>query len=349
MSIRAVGMVSGGLDSTLAACLMQRLGIEVLGVNFSTGFCLTDHQRVIASLSPEGSKRRSRRLRNEALRAGSDLSFTVEIIDISAEYMPVVMNPRYGYGSAMNPCIDCRIFMLSKAKAYMEQVGASFVFTGEVLGQRPMTQHRRTLDLIAKQSGLGGLLLRPLSARLLPPTIAETEGWVRRDDLLAIRGRGRKAQVELAERWGIEDYPQPAGGCCFLTDAHFTGRLKDLLAHRPQADLRPQDFVLLKIGRHMRISPTCKLVLGRDQGENTFIERFLSEIPQIRPVSLPGPTGIIQGEPTETDLASIAAIAAHYTAPASKEPVEFRVQGIGPDRIISALPADPASIERLRL
>lgn len=349
MGMKAVGMISGGLDSTIAACLMQRLGIEVLGVNFSTGFCLTDHQRLIANFSPADSKRRSKKLRNEALRAGSDLRFPVEIIDISAEYLPVVTNPKYGYGSAMNPCIDCRIFMLSRAKKYMEEVGGSFVFTGEVLGQRPMTQHRNTLALIARQSGLGGLLMRPLSAKLLSPTIPETEGWVKRDELLDIHGRGRTTQMELADAWGIDDYPQPAGGCCFLTDHNFARRLKDLLDHRPHAELHHQDFVLLKIGRHMRLSERTKLILGRDQGENEYIERFLSAYPQIKPDSIPGPTGVFQGTPSCPDIELAAGIAAHFAAPASQARVTFSISGLNDPLTVEADPLPPERIEPFRL
>lgn len=349
MTIKAVGMISGGLDSTVAACLMREQGIEVVGVNFSTGFCLTDHQRLIANFSPDGSSRRKKKLRNEALRAGADLSFPVEIIDISSEYLPVVTNPRYGYGSAMNPCIDCRIFMLGKAKAFMEQIGAKFVFTGEVLGQRPMTQHARTLGLIARKSGLGRLLLRPLSAQLLPPTLPEDEGWVDRDRLQAIKGRGRGRQIELAASFGVTDYPQPAGGCCFLTDTNFAKRLRDLLEHRPHSELTHQDFVLLKLGRHMRLGPGTKLILGRDEGENTYIERFLKQLTQIRPKHIPGPTGVLQGDPSPAEIALAASIAAYYTSPKGTDPIELDCTDAASTRTVTAKPMTPAEIESYRL
>ncbi len=343
-------MISGGLDSTLAAYLLQRLGIDIQGVNFSTGFCLTEHQRIIANYSPIGSKRRDRNLRNEALRAGSDLRFPIEIIDISTDYLPIVTHPKYGYGSAMNPCIDCRIFMLGKAMNYMREVGAQFVFTGEVLGQRPMTQHRRTLDLISKNSGLGDFLLRPLSAKLLPPTLPEKEGWIRRDDLLDIQGRSRKRQMELADEWGVEDYPQPAGGCCFLTDRNYARRVRDLIDHRALSDLRHEDFLILKLGRHMRISPNTKIIIGRDQGENEYIERYLTSYPQMKPMTLPGPTTMILGSPSDDDIAKVTAIAALYTAPQTTIPVEFYLQGLDSgDMKVSAMPADPERIESYRL
>ena len=179
--IRAVGMLSGGLDSTLAAHLIAAQGVEVLGVSFSTGLCKSDHKRLVPRNLDDPKK-----LRNEALRAGSDLQIPVDIVDISREYLPIILHPKHGYGAHMNPCLDCRAFMLSRAKAYMEEHGAHFVFTGEVLGQRPMSQHRGALDLVAKESGLGRLLVRPLSARLLPATIPEEKGWLDRSRLGAI-------------------------------------------------------------------------------------------------------------------------------------------------------------------
>ncbi|HET9886546.1 MAG TPA: 7-cyano-7-deazaguanine synthase, partial [bacterium] len=232
-TVKAIGLISGGLDSTLAAALIKEQGLEVEALNFSTGFCFSDHHR--AMKSPH------HRLRQEALRAGADLEMPVTIIDIADEYFEdVLIAPRHGYGANMNPCLDCRAYMLGRAREYMEKVGADFVFTGEVLGQRPKSQHRRAMDLVAKESGLEDRLLRPLCAKLLPPTRAEREGWVDRERLLGISGRGRRQQIAEAQRRGfdIDDIPQPAGGCCFLTDESYARKLRDFLEHqdKPKRD-----------------------------------------------------------------------------------------------------------------
>ncbi len=211
--VRAIGLLSGGLDSTLAARVLLEQGIEVVGLHYSTGFCMNDHRRALARPDED-----PRRMRNEGLRAGSDLGIPIEVLDAGEEYLKMVLSPKHGYGRFANPCIDCRIFMLHGAADYMREHGGHFVFTGEVLGQRPMSQHLQSLNLIEKQCGLAGHLLRPLSARHLPPTLPETLGWVDRERLLGIAGRSRKEQMSLAERWGISDYPQPSGGCCFLAD-----------------------------------------------------------------------------------------------------------------------------------
>jgi tRNA-specific 2-thiouridylase len=213
--ITAVGLMSGGLDSTLAAKLILDQGIAVRAVNFYTGFCTTDFRRQVNRQKAKGKV-----YHNESLKSAAQLGVEIEYIDISATYIPdVLMNPKHGYGSAMNPCLDCRGYMLARAKAYMEEAGAQFVFTGEVLGQRPMSQYRKALDVVAEESGLGRLLVRPLSAQLLPPSIPEEKGWIARDKLGAISGRSRKEQYKLAEKFGITAFSQPAGGCCSLDHA----------------------------------------------------------------------------------------------------------------------------------
>jgi len=246
--VRAFALISGGLDSALAAKLIQKQGIEVIGLRFHIPFFTR-------------AKNNSSAPNNAFL---SSLGINIQTVDISQEYLEVLMNPRYGYGSNMNPCVDCKIFMLKKAKELMPQYDAQFVVTGEVLGQRPMSQNRQMLDVISKRSGLQDLLLRPLSAKLLLETKAEKEGWVKREALLSINGRGRHEQVELAAGLGIKDYPQPAGGC-LLTDPQFSLRLKDLISHN---ELNLSNVELLKIGRHFRISPGAKLIVGRDQNED---------------------------------------------------------------------------------
>ncbi len=320
--IRALGLLSGGLDSTLAARVMQEQGVEVLGLHFSTGFCLADHHRILGNRSKPGKP-----YRNEALRAGADLSVPIEIIDIKDEYLPqVVLNPKHGYGSGMNPCIDCRIFMLQKTKSILEERGYDFVFTGEVLGQRPMSQRRPPLNEVAKESGLGRLLLRPLSAKLLPESIPEERGWVKREELFDISGRSRKQQMELADQLGITDYPQPAGGCCSLPDKNYARKLRDFLAHRG-TDVTPDDMMLLKVGRHFRLSGQVKIVVGRDEGENAFLQRFVDGRAEVWVDEFPSPLTLLEGEPTAIDLETACRITARYSdgRDESKVPVRWRI------------------------
>ncbi len=305
---RAVALLSGGLDSTLAVRMLREQGVEVHAVNFNTGFCLTDHARKVRK--PEDMKK----LRNEALRAGADLDVEVEIIDISKEYLDILTNPKHGYGSAANPCIDCRIFMLKKARERMEEIGADFVATGEVLGQRPMSQMRPVMNLIERESGLKGKLLRPLSAQHLPPTEPEQQGLVDRAELGALRGRTRAGQMELAAKFGIDDFPQPAGGCCFLTDQNYAKKFRDFMAHWDGArELKLEDFLILKVGRHFRLSPRVRAIVGRMEGENKFLSYFAAGHWLLTTPDLPGPTTWVDGDPDEAEFAKLAAITARYS------------------------------------
>ena len=293
--VKAIGLISGGLDSTLAAHVIAEQGVEVLGVNFSTGFCRSDHHRAMGAM---GKTQDEKRLRNEALRAGADLEIPVRIVDVSSDYMDVILKPRHGYGANMNPCIDCRGYMLRAARAIMDEEGADFVFTGEVLGQRPMSQHLRAMQLIERESGLEGLLLRPLSARLLAPTLPERHGWVDRERLLRLQGRTRKPQMRLADAAGLTDTPAPAGGCCYLTDEVYASRFVDLLRHLP-ADQRPtpRDVLLLKVGRHFRLTPGLKMVIGRDEPENNFLRTFFPEGPFVEAPDVSGPLAYVHVHP----------------------------------------------------
>ncbi len=318
---KAIGMISGGLDSTLALKLIQDQGVEVKAINFYTGFCITETQRRLGGRSRDGKIPR-----NEALRAGADLGVEVELVDISASgYLDIVANPRYGYGANANPCVDCRIFMMAEARKIMEREGADFVFTGEVLGQRPKSQRRDTLALIEKQSGLSGRLLRPLSAKLLPPTLAEQEGKVDRERLLGISGRGRKDQIELAARLGVTDYPQPAGGCCFLTDEAFGRKFHDLLDHRDVRKIERDEIVLLATGRHFRIAERVKLVVGRTEGENLVLERFADgrRWRLDTPAHL-GPLALVEGEPDYDQRVLASRIVARYGKGRSEDTVQVR-------------------------
>ncbi|MEW6680920.1 MAG: tRNA 4-thiouridine(8) synthase ThiI, partial [bacterium] len=213
------------------------------------------------------------------------------------------------YGKNINPCIDCKIFLFKKAKAYMEEIGAKFIITGEVLGERPMSQKKDTMMLIERESGLSGIVLRPLSAKLLAKTKPEIKGWIKRENLLAISGRSRKPQIKLAEEFGIRDYPSPAGGC-LLTDPGFALRMKDLMKHKPDFDLN--DTPLLKIGHHFRLSPSFKLVVGRNERENMKLKDLALEDDVIFEPSAKGPIGLGRGEFNEKYLSLSSRIIASY-------------------------------------
>lgn len=305
---KAVGLVSGGLDSTLAAEMLKRQGVEVTGLYFSTGFCKTDHRRAVRRRKDANPAK----FRNEALRAGADGGFPVEVIDVSGEYLQMLMNPKHGYGAHANPCIDCRIFMLRKAKEYADATGAETVFTGEVIGQRPFSQYREALRVIEQESGLAGRLLRPLSAKHLASTRAEEEGLVDREKLGRINGRSRREQEALAMEYGIDDYPQPSGGCCYLADATYARRFKDLVTHAGPASMTREEVVLLKVGRQFRLSPHAKLHVGREDAENRFLRRFGPGRWIAEAEGVEGPTGIVNGDPSRDDLRTAATIIARY-------------------------------------
>lgn len=292
--MKALALLSGGLDSTLAIRVILSQGIDVEAVNFFTPFC---------QCSPKGCGG------HEAAKSADKLGIKLKVINLSKEYIEMIKNPKHGYGKNMNPCIDCRILMLKEAKKYMKEAGASFIITGEVLGQRPMSQYRRALNVVEKESGLEGLILRPLSAKLLSLSIPEKEEWVNREKLLEISGRSRKPQMALALDYKIGDYPCPAGGC-LLTDSGFTRRMKDLIAH---SQITLNEIELLKVGRHFRLSKDAKLVVGRNEKEN---ERLLGLKKQedvcFSPKDVTGPTGIGRGIFGETLIAQAAQIIARY-------------------------------------
>lgn len=248
--IKAVGLLSGGLDSALAVKIILERGVAVIGYYLRTPFA--------------GGGSRAERL-------AELLGIELVVDEAGEDYVEMLKAPRFGRGAAFNPCVDCHIFMLRRAGALMLERGASFCFTGEVLGQRPMSQRRHQLELIEREAGLEGKLLRPLSAKLLPPTEAEEEGLVDRAALLGLEGRSRKTQLALAAAYGITGYGSPAGGC-LLTDKNFGARLSDAFAH---GEDRPTDIALLKTGRHFRLPSGAKAVVGRDQGENEILLRYL--------------------------------------------------------------------------
>jgi len=338
--LKALGLLSGGLDSTLAARLLQEQGVEVEGVHFSTGFCKVEHRR---ALGRKRDRLEPRRIRNEALRAGADLRAPVEIVDVAEEYLrDVVLRPKHGYGSAMNPCIDCRIFMLTKAREMARERGADIVFTGEVLGQRPMSQHRAALALIEKESGLAGRLLRPLSARSLEPTEVEHRGRIDRERLGRITGRSRSEQLRLASRFGIEDFPAPSGGCCFLADRNFARRLRDLVAQRGRDGVRSTDILLLKIGRHFRLGPELKVIVGRDEAESRLLESRRGDLATCRVADEHGALGLVDGPLEGESSRLVASLVARYSAHRAEESVEVVLCRAGEQVRLRAVPADDA-------
>src|SRR5512137_179094 len=296
--MKAVILLSGGLDSTLAAELMSREGLELLAVNFKTPFCLCDRH---SSNLGCGSNAR---------RVADALGIDLKVINATADFLEVLKKPAHGYGANMNPCIDCRILFFRKSKELMDEFGASFIITGEVLGQRPMSQFRRQMNIIEKEAGLEGLVLRPLSAKLLAPTIPEKNGWISRERMLDIAGRSRKPQMALAKDLGINDYPCAAGGC-LLTDPEFANRIKDLIKHD---ELDMQNIELLKASRYFRLTPSAKLIVGRNENENKMLTMLAKEGDYLfGPATINGPIAVGKGT-FEPDLLEVACrIVARYS------------------------------------
>lgn len=283
---KALGLISGGLDSTLAALALKRQGVDVTGIVYVTPFFGSDR----------------------AKKAAHQIDIPLIIRDISEVHLDMLKNPRYGYGRNLNPCIDCHALMFRIAGEIMLEGGFDFLFSGEVLGQRPMSQNLNALHSVAKHAGCPDRILRPLSAKLLPITPAEENGLVDREQLLGIQGRSRRPQESLARQWGLKEYPGSGGGC-LLTEKSFTGRLRDLLLHHP--DCTPKDVELLKVGRQYRLSPQAKLTLGRNQETNEVIQAMADEDHLLlRAESFSGPLGLISGHPSQEDLQQAAAIVA---------------------------------------
>jgi len=300
--IKAIGLLSGGLDSIVAAKLILEQSIEVEALNFVTAFC-TCTSKSSGCLASQ--------------KAADQLGIPLKVVDVSEEILDVVKNPKFGYGSGMNPCLDCRIFVFKKAKEYMVASGADFIFTGEVLGQRPMSQRREAMNIVERESGLRGYLLRPLCAKLFPPTVAEEKNFIDREKLLAISGRSRKGQIALTKKFNIKDYPCSSGGC-LLTDKGFARRMKDLMLHKP--DFVLSDVLLLKYGRHFRISPDVKLVVARDEDENFRLAALKKSDDIVFHAQEPlGPISILRGNASGEFVATAASITARYALGKGKD------------------------------
>ena len=336
--IKALALLSGGLDSTLAIKLVQEQGIFVHALHFYTGFCITEQKRRLGIKKEDGSQ-----YMNPALKAAAQLGIPVEVVDVSEEYVNTLLNPKYGYGKNVNPCIDCRIMMLRKAKEIMERDGYHFVITGEVVGQRPMSQKLPTLKLIEKEAGLEGYILRPLSAKLLPPTVPERMGWVDRERLLGIKGRSRKVQISLAKRYGI-DYEQPAGGCCYLTDPSYALKFKEALAR--EGSITREDLVLLSVGRHLRLPSGVKLVVARNEGEVNFLSGFKNRYGYAQRKDQQGTLVIIKGVPQEEEYPLIAGVVCRYS---KRELTEVIIKVKEEERVIPGEPLEDEILESFKI
>jgi tRNA-specific 2-thiouridylase len=297
----ALGMCSGGLDSLLAIRVVQEMGIEVRALYCAIGFeaYALRHRMTDFTSQPQTP-------------VGLDrIDVQREVLDLREEFLRVLARPTHGFGANLNPCIDCKILMLSHAKKRMQYLGAAFVFTGEVLDQRPMSQRRQTLELIDRESGLGDRLVRPLCGAHLPPTAPERAGLLRRDQLLNFHGRGRTRQMELAVKLGVAVYPTPAGGC-LLTDPGYALRARDLRERRPGKLLRIDDPLLLLVGRHVVLPGDARAVIGRNEIENSTIEHFASYGVLLDVEGPPGSTALLEGTPSGIDLEAAAELTAWY-------------------------------------
>lgn len=306
MQRKAVALISGGLDSMLAAKTIMEQGIHVEGINFFTGFCVEGHTHAIRQQDKTKPKR------NNSLWVAEQLGIKLHIIDVIEEYKNVLINPKHGYGANLNPCLDCKIFMVNKAKQWLQENGFDFIITGEVIGQRPMSQRKKTMPIIAAESGADDLLLRPLCAKNLPATLPERESWVDRSKLHDFTGRSRKPQIAMAAQFGLNDFAQPAGGCCFLTDAAYSKKLVDLWLARGHKEYELDDVMLLKVGRHIRPKRNFKLIVAREEGENRFLHGYKNEFISMYCTHHKGPLILIDGLTSEEDLQLAGKITARY-------------------------------------
>lgn len=316
----------------LSIKLMLEQGIEVHALNFLTVFCTCT----------------SKGCMHQATKAAKELGVPLKVMNITLEYMEIVKNPKYYRGRNMNPCIDCRIFTFKKAKDYMDQISASFVITGEVLGERPMSQKRHAMEIIERESGLNGLIVRPLSAKLFKPTIPEEKGIVDRDKLLDIQGRQRNRQINLAKEFSINDYPCPAGGC-LLTDKGFSNKLKDLFKYNPDYDI--SDLHLLKIGRQFRLSENAKLFVGRNEEENKRLLNFSKPSDVIFDVlDIPSPIGLGRGSISEEEIRLASSIVVRYSdADSEVVKVLYKRHPSGESNLVAVKAATESAISPLRI
>ncbi|MHC1720226.1 MAG: tRNA 4-thiouridine(8) synthase ThiI [Clostridiaceae bacterium] len=322
--VKALAMISGGLDSILAAKLIKDLGIEVIGVCFKSYF-----------FGPENAERMTKQI-----------GVPLIVVDFSREHFEMVRNPKHGHGKNMNPCIDCHAMMMNYSGKLLKEHNADFIITGEVLNQRPMSQTKSALDVVKKESGYSDKILRPLCAQNLTPTKMELDGLVDRDKLMKISGRSRKTQMELADKWGIRDYPSPAGGCK-LTEPNFSKRLSDLISH--EALPTEKSIQLLKYGRHIRISENAKIISTRTGEEAQEIKKYLSETDYIFfAKDYTGTMVIVTGNPGNEDIEFAAKVTGRYSKGKDEKEIAVKygkyMQQL--NNVIYAEPAKDSEIEK---
>ncbi len=329
-----MALLSGGLDSTLAIRVIQEQGIEVIALNFVTVFCrCTSH----------GS------CKLEAVKVSEKFGIPIKVINTTESFLELVKKPKYGYGKNMNPCIDCRINIFRIAGEYMREIGADFIITGEVLGQRPMSQRKEAMRIIDREANLIGLVLRPLCAKHMEPTIPEKSGLVDREKLLNIRGRSRKDQIQLADVFQIKDYPCSAGGC-LLTDPEFANRMRDLIN---TCDANVNDVNLLKVGRHFRFDSETKVIVGRNEDDNAKIDTLSREGDVLlNLVDMPGPLTLMRGEITDEKIQTAARLTARYGKSTLLPVVKVSIREVEKNAsltIIEVVPMSQEEAERLLL
>ncbi|SHE80944.1 DUF814 domain-containing protein [Clostridium fallax] len=324
---RALAMVSGGLDSILAAKLVKDQGIEVIAICFKSYF-----------FNEENAKRMC-----------AQIDVPLEVVDFSEEHFGMVRNPKHGYGKNMNPCIDCHAMMMKYTGELLKKFNADFIITGEILNQRPMSQNKRALEEVKKESGFSDKILRPLCAKVLEPTQMELDGIVDRERLLGISGRSRTEQMDLAKKWGIKDYPSPAGGCK-LTEPNYAARLKDLV--NKVEEIEEDDLEILKYGRHIRENDNCKIIVARTEVEASEIKKLLKEDDLVFfPNKYMGAMVILRGEPKESDIELAAKISARYSKGKDEEQVEIKYgrKESGFDKTIIVQPAKDEELVKLMI
>ena len=324
MSVSCVALLSGGLDSQLAVRIMQEQGVEVEALNFQTMFTCC---------------------RDDAGQSARELGVRLTVLTADDDYLDIVRRPQFGFGRGANPCVDCRIYMFERAHQFMEQVGAQFIVSGEVVGQRPMSQKRNDLDIISRHSGLRDLLLRPLCAKLQKPTLPEREGWVDRSKLYDFTGRSRKGLIELAEQFGFADIPSPSTGCA-LTEQKFSNKVFDLVRLDPEN--QAWDFQLLKYGRHYRLDGTCKVIVGRNEDDNAALEWMYEQAPRGRcvlmmPHTFRGPATLVVGRIVDDTLSAAGSLVLRHSKISAGDMATVRLQHAQGESLLDVEPSDAAN------